>query len=216
MQVANKDARRSFLPRGDGRVFTDASLADPSYFIDQGGDLVLRLWLPGGIAVEDVPAVPWNVYLNADVDDHLNLIVTKLRVEQRPGGRGITAAGLRTVLVGELVDELLSRHPVAQMVRRTDEHPDRWPAVDVDVPAELLAEARRRTQTQRGRAADPQEVRARLERVAEVARGAPPGKVLATLRDVLAISEGAAKKVLRQARDAGVLEHSARSAGGRR
>jgi hypothetical protein len=215
MQVSDKQAGRNFLRRGAGEVTTNASLTDLTWFIDQGGDFVLRLWLPGSIAVEDEPTVPWNLYLNADWDGRF--VVTNLEVKRRAGGPGVTAAALRSLPFGELVDELLSRYPVAQMVRRTDEDPSKWPAVDVAVPAELLAEARRRTQTQRGRPANPDEVRARLEQVATVARKAKPGKLLRTLTGApLHLSEAAAKKALRQAREAGLLEHSTRSKGGQR
>jgi hypothetical protein len=113
---------------------------------------------------------------------------------------------------GELVDETLSRAPVAQMVRRTDGDPNDWPKVDVDVPPELLAEARRRTQTQRGQAANREEVVARLAQVAEVARTAPSRGMLRALGGPpLHLSPAVAKKLLRQARDAGLLEHSTRS-----
>jgi hypothetical protein len=213
MQVTNKDVRRKFLPRGAGYVFSNAVLSDRTLVIDQGDDVVLRLWLPGGINVEDDPVVPWNVYLYAELDEQDHVIVTKLEIHRRAGGPGITAAGLRDVLVGELLDELLSRPKVARLVRRTDsDNVDDWPVVEGDVPPALLAEARRRTQTQRGRIADPGEVRAKLERVAEVTRQAKPGKVLSTLTRTLNMSEGAAKKALRQAREAGLLEHSNRSA----
>jgi hypothetical protein len=215
MQVPHMPAGRKYVPRGAGVVFTESSLAGPTYFIDGDDGLVLRLWLPGGIALEDVPSLPWNVYLNASVDERLNFVVTKLWVQQKRGGPGITAATLRSVPFGEVVDELLSRPPVAQMVRRTDEIHERWPAVDMEVPAELLAEARRRTQTQRGRAANPEEVHARLEQVTAIARAAKPGSLLATLRIKLNLSESAAKKTLRQAREAGLLEHSSRSKGER-
>jgi hypothetical protein len=219
MQVTNKDGSRRFLPRGAGEVFTDASLADRTYFVfddKTDGELLLRLWLPGRIVVNDDPAVPWNICLKADVDERQNFVVTSLLIERREGGPGITAAGLRKVLVGELIDELLSRPPIAQMVRRTDELHHFWPAVNVPVPLGLLAEARRRTQTQRGRSADPDEVRARLEQVAAVARSAQPGRLLKDLADALNISKASAKKLLREAREAGVLEHSTRSARGQR
>jgi hypothetical protein len=214
MQVPHMQAGRKYVPRGAGDVFTEASLADQTYFIDGEDGLVLRLWLPGGIALEDVPSLPWNLYMNAGVDEHMNFVVTKFWVQQKRGGPGVTAAALRSVPFGEVVDELLSRPPVAQMVRRTDEIHERWPAVDMEVPAELLAEARRRTQTQRGRPANPEEVRARLEQVAVIARTARPGGVLTALKNKLHLSDSAAKKALRQAREAGLLEHSTRSKGG--
>jgi hypothetical protein len=219
MQVPNKDDMRKFLPRGAGEVITDAVLADPTHFwYDEAGDhdLLLRLWLPGRIVVNDHPDVPWNVCLKADVDDHHNFVVTGLIVDKREGGPGITAAGLREVLVGELVDELLSRPPVARMVRRTDDIHERWPPVNVPIPPALLAEARRGTRTQRGRSANPDEVHARLESVAAVARKAKPGRLLKDVAGALHVSEASAKKVLRQAREAGVLEHSTRSKGGQR
>jgi hypothetical protein len=213
MQVPYKDGRRKFLPRGAGEVHTDASLADPTHFwYDEANpDLLLRLWLPGRIVVNDHPDVPWNICLKADVDEHRNFVVTGLIVDRREGGPGITAAGLRSVLIGELVEELLSRPPVARMVRRTDDIHETWPVVDIPIPPALLAEARRRTRTQRGRAANPDEVRARLEQVAAIARKAKPGRLLKDVATGLHVSEASAKKVLRQAREAGVLEHSSRS-----
>lgn len=212
MQVPNQHAERKWIPRGAGRVFSDASLADPTIFIDQGGKHVLRLWLPGGIAVEEGP-VPWNLYLNGTLDEHNGFVVTKFWVEQRPGGPGMSASMLRDVPFAELVDELLSRPPVAQMVRRTDGPPTEWPKVDMPVPPELLAEARRRTQPQRGRRANAEERRARLEQVAKVARAAPHRGVLRALGGPpLHLTRGVAKKLLHEARDAGLLGESEQSA----
>ena len=93
---------------------------------------------------------------------------------------------------------------------------ERWPPVNVPIPPVLLAEARRGTRAQRGRSANPDEVHARLESVAAVARKAKPGRLLKDVAGALHISEASAKKVLRQAREAGVLEHSTRSKGGQR
>jgi hypothetical protein len=211
---ANGGATRKWLPRGAGEVFSDASLADRTLVVevDQGDDVVLRLWLPGGIEVTN--ELPWIVRMNVELDHEGHVVVSNLQLERKPGGPGVTAAALREVLIGELLDEVLSRQgadKVARLVRRGDGHPDQWAPVDGEIPPALLVEAKRRTQTQRGRQADEGEVRAKLTKVAEIARAAPPGGVLSALKGDLHYSPAVAKKMLRAARDAGLLEHSSRS-----
>jgi hypothetical protein len=201
---------------GAGVVATHATLASPTWYIDQGDKYVLRLWLPGTITVTD--ELPWTVSVTATLEKDYGFVVTDLELKQKPGGPGINAAELRKVPLADLLDEMLARPEVGVMVDRddVDKPPQRQRVIEMPIPPAYLREARRVTRTQRGRPAKPVETRKHLERVAAVARKAPPRELLATLKTVLGISEGAAKKALREARAAGLLEHSTRSAGGQR
>ena len=190
------------------QVWSEARLSDPTLVVTDDDIVGVEFDLPAVIRA-DVSG--YHVELRAVLIDG-RVAVERLMIARRDGGSAVTAEALRRISLADLLDELMSSPKVAYKVRRSSAaltaRGRPWERAKGVAPPSLLAEAKRR--------ADPgmRRTRATLERVATAYRSAPTGERLAAVAARLSVSTNYAKKLIREAREAGVLEHSSRSGSG--
>ena len=166
-----------------------------SGLVVERGDLKLWVNLPAEVEVRGEG--PYDVSIALDIEQpSLRVVVTSFTLSQRSGGPPVNAQGLRTVPLGELLDWALARSPIAEasdMGQLTPGHP-------------AVADAVRLVRPRTGK-----RVQHDLEAVAAAVRAASPRSTVFAVQKALSVSESGAKRLLREARVAGVLEHSGRS-----
>lgn len=191
-------------PERPGRhVWTDASLVDREVVVfDDTGD-ALNIRLPGGIEVCDEGA--FDVVMRAELGDDLRPEIRELSVWRRPGGPPITSGALRSIPFGEYLRHMCETEPVGLRLKRRGDALVSKDRSHVIALADLGMTVPRR----RAKPADRDEL---LRNIAAVHRMAGAGERTKAVAKHFGYSVASAKRLVGEARDAGYLEHSARSA----
>jgi hypothetical protein len=177
--------------------------AGPEAFLvsDGTGDLALY-HVPATVRVNDFAGLPYDFELGiaSDPAQRGRIVIDRIEVLQRLGGPGITARGLRRVPVGGMFELSLA------MLNRHDTTANSGSKADHATERRLRERAIKPIRRPRKRIGVTD-----LKEVADAARLAPAGQLVKTVMTARGCGEANAKRLIREARAAGYLEHSQRS-----